>query len=357
MTSKIFPFSLFLFPFIVASCNDDDAPYVAPEDESQVVLTAAMADSIWEIYADKNFVDAQEAIPSDSTQAYYEDYVENWLSADEETRDIVITYNGDTAIVNWMDEGKKTKEAVKITAKGAHVIIRNEKVENDVAAGRARMNYILRGSSNNGSLRIYSNKKFMVTLDGVSIANAQGAAINVQKSFEKKRMFLNIAEGTVNTLADATQYTDTVAGEDEKGAIFSEGKLILMGKGKLTVTGNNSHAIAADDRILVHAGVQIQVTNASKDAIHAKDEIVLNGGRLQLFAQKDALQCDSLAGGLILNGAQLIACGHRAVTAGQFSYKSGSFCLVANDTDTPTSGLTTWTSEEFKGYKVAYTIK
>jgi len=325
---------------------------ITPQDTSAIQLSYQMADSIWNLYMpDSDFKHAKESIPSDSTQAYYEDFAENWLGTDE-LRDVVITFDGDKVSIDWQNEGKKTKEAVKITTDGAHVVIRNENVEGGEAAGRARMNYILQGKSDNGSLRIYSNKKFMVTLDGVTLHNASGAAINAQKSLEKKRMFLNINTGTVNTLSDASEYTNTIEGEDEKGAIFSEGKLILMGNGQLNVTGNKSNAIAADDRIFVHAGVKIVIDNASKDAIHSKDEIVANGGYLKLYAAKDALQCDSMAGGLTLNGARILACGQRAVTAGKFAYKAGSFCLIGNDTHTPTSGLSSWSTDDREGYKI-----
>ena len=111
-------------------------------------------------------------------------------------------------------------------------------------------------------------------MDGLTLTNTRGAAISVQKSFDKKRVFLNVLKGTENALCDAENYTDTVAGEDDKGCLFSEGKLILMGEGKLSVTGNYAHAIAADDRIHIHRGVQLYVLGAPKDGIHVKDELV-----------------------------------------------------------------------------------
>ena len=332
------------------SCGDDDDPYIAPDDDDDddntstaIQITDSMAQSVWSQYLTSTFADTDETVPGSETAAYYDDYSENWLLDDdgegiEATRDVQIVFSGNTAQVTFVDDKAKTQRYVHITTDGAHVTIHNDSVEAGEAAGRGRMNYILSGTTTDGSVRIYSNKKFMLTLDGLSLSNPKGAAINVQKSFEKKRVFINLAEGTTNTLEDAATYTDTIAGEDDKAALFSEGKMIFMGKGQLSVTGNCNHAIAADDRIHFHSGVSVRVLNAVKDGIHAKDEVVISGGQITTFAQKDALQCDSVAGGLIMRGGRLLAAGRRAVTSGQFTYSGGSFCLVGNSTDTPTDG-------------------
>lgn len=305
---------------LMAACGDDakDA-YVEPVVVDPTVFTPLFAESIWEQYLpSEGFVDSEETIPTDELDPDFEEFAENWLG-EEESRDVVITFDGENANVEFLDDSKKTKEAVKITKEGAHVVIRNERLTDGQADGRARMNYILRGSTDNGSVRIYSNKKFMVSLDNVSLTNAVGAAINVQKSFEKKRMFLNLPEGTVNHLCDATLYSDTIEGEDEKGALFSEGKLIICGKGELHVTGQRSHAIAADDRIRIHAGVTLAIDSAAKDGIHCNDAVILSGGRISIYAEKDAIQSNTdpneLNKGITLGGGLIYTCSNRAFNA------------------------------------------
>jgi len=271
---------------------------------------------------------------------------------------VVITFSGETASVNWLDEGKKTKEAVKISINGAHVVIRNERITDGLADGRARMNYILRGTTGNGSVRIYSNKKFMLTLDGVSIANPSGSAINVQKSLEKKRVFLHLPEGTVSQLADATVYTDTVPGEDDKGALFSEGKLIFSGTGTLTVTGNRSHAIAADDRIRIHSGVKLNVPSAAKDGIHTNDAFFMSGGLVQIYAEKDAIQANTdtevLNKGIYLCGGLIHACGTRAFNAESWQLNGSQLCAIYRDNAEPTLSLPYETKKE-ADYYILYT--
>ncbi|MCR5394919.1 MAG: carbohydrate-binding domain-containing protein [Bacteroidales bacterium] len=335
----------------LSACSDDDDPVVEEEDDVESLLTTELADSIWSAYSSLyTFTDATEVTPTDTAADYYEDYADNWLEGDD-TRDVTITFSDDTATVEFASS--KNTKFISIDQDGAHLVIYNDSVLDGEAAGRGRMNFILKGSTSDGSVRFYSNKKFMITLDGVSLTNSRGAAINVQKSLEKKRVFVNIAEGTENYLTDATNYTDTVAGEDDKGCLFSEGKLVLMGDGQLTVTGNYNHAIAADDRMHIHSGVRLNVVCNAKDGIHINDELVMSGGLVQVYAPKDAVQCDSLSDGLVLRGGRLLTCAKRAITATPFVYSAGSFCAIGASSDVPTSGLATWSyTKQEDGYYI-----
>jgi len=61
--------------------------------------------------------------------------------------------------------------------------------------------YVLSGTTTAGCFKIYSDNKFMLTLDGVSITSGKGAAINVQSH---KRVFVNLPSGTSSKLVDAS---------------------------------------------------------------------------------------------------------------------------------------------------------
>lgn len=358
MRSK-FPLLYTLLPLLAACGDDTSEAYIDPDDieqeEIDITFTPQMADSIWNLYLDEShYTPKPETIPTDTLSSDFENYVENWLG-DEETRDIVITFNGDKATVDWKEEGKKTKEAVKISIEGAHVVVRNERITGGELDGRARMNYILRGKSDNGSFRIYSNKKFMVTLDGISLTNAEGSAINAQKSTEKKRMFINVKKGTINHLCDAAVYTDTIAGEDEKGALFSEGKMILCGEGELHVTGNRTHAIAADDLIRIHSGVSIVVDSAYKDGIHTKDALHITNSRIKVFAGKDAIQtsADNANKGMEMQNGLLHLCAKRAITTQKLNLIDSHFCLVSKD-EFLLPDPASFTQKQEPGYYIVY---
>ena len=121
---------------------------------------------------------------------------------------------------------------------------------------------MLNGTTTNGSFKVYSEKKFKLSLAGVSILNPVGAAINIQSS---KRVFVVCADETTNVLTDGSSYTATTDGEDMKACLFSEGQLIFSGGGSLTVTGNYKHAITSDDYVRFRSGCNITVVSAKKD--------------------------------------------------------------------------------------------
>lgn len=353
--NKFLILSLAASAIAITACDEKGSPYVEPE---KVEMTWTLADSVWNEYASTPFVEADETVPTDPEAAFYKDFYENWIE-DKETRDIIINYKEDTATVTF--DGRQLRTLVKCTAKGAHVTIHNDSVD---APKRGRVNYILRGTSANGSLRIYSDKKFCITLDGVNLTNQQGAAINIQKVIEKKRAFICVADGTENTLCDGEVYSDTIAGEDDKACLFSEGKMIFFtlsdkgkvgeGHGKLTVTGRYNHAIASDSRIYIHRGVEIIVANAVKDGIHS-DALVMGGGLVKVFGPKDAVQCeDSTKCGLQLLGGRLLSCGKRALTTPSFNYAGGEFVQVGNDTSLPTEGQGNWVEVPQTGYNILH---
>ncbi len=182
-----------------------------------------------------------------------------------------ITFNGTSATVEHAVTG------VTVTTSGADVVIQS------TVAGVA---YELTGTTTDGSVKIYSDKKFKLTLNGVSIANPDGAAINIQSG---KRVFVVLVEGTTNTLVDGTVYA--ISTEDQKGTFFSEGQLIFSGTGTLQVTGNNKHAIVSDDYIRVISGT-IRVVRAVTDGLHSNEGIFIDGGTLDITAGSDGIEAE-----------------------------------------------------------------
>ena len=177
-------------------------------------------DVSWEDIADNSYVEIAETIITDKNDDEYDDFIENSSFASS----IQIAYANGLATVTGSVSG------VTVTTNGAHVTVN---------ASVAGVEYVLSGSASNGSFKVYSDKKFKLTLAGVSLTNDSGAAINIQSG---KRVFVEVKTDTENYLADASSYS-TVTGEDEKGCFFSEGQLIFSGTGALTVTGNYKHGI------------------------------------------------------------------------------------------------------------------
>jgi hypothetical protein len=159
------------------------------------------------------------------------------------------------------------------------------------------VDFQLSGTTTNGSVKVYSDKKFKLTLNGVSITNNDGPALNIQSS---KRFFLEVKDNTTNTLTDAATYATST--EDMKGTLFSEGQMIFVGNGTLNVKANYKHAIVSDDYIRVVAG-NINVTGAVSDGIHANDAIIIDGGTVKITATGDGIQADE--GHVIINSGTI----------------------------------------------------
>ncbi len=153
--------------------------------------------------------------------------------------------------------------------------------------------YVLTGTATSGSVKIYSDKKFLLTLNGVSITNNDGPAINIQSS---KRVFVVLADNTTNSLTDAVTYATST--EDQKGTLFSEGQLIFSGTGTLNVKGNNKHAIISDDYVRLISG-NINISGAASDGIHTNDAFIADGGAITLTAAGDGIQCEE--GYIVIN--------------------------------------------------------
>ena len=222
-----------------------------------------------------------ETIPTDENDESYEDYVEN--SYFSET--VSIVYADNEATVSTLPDG------VEATVDGAGVII------NSTIAGVA---YELKGSSSNGYFKIYSEKKFHLTLNGVSLTNPTGAPINIQSG---KRVFVTLADGTSNSLVDGSSY-NTPDDEDEKGTFFSEGQLIFNGKGSLKVTGNKKHGIVSDDYIRFRTGTNIYITASNGHGIKANDYVAIGGGVLNIEVSGTAKKGISSDGYVLVSGGR-----------------------------------------------------
>ena len=214
---------------------------------------------------DTSFTEVKENVITDEEHDDYGDFIENYIPKSI----VVVTYNGNKATVKGVPSG------VDVTTTGAHVV---------VEADKKNMAYELKGTTSNGSFKIlYSEKKAQITLNGVSITNPTGAAINIQSG---KTMMIKLADGTTNYLEDGKEYT-LAEGEQQKGTFFSEGQLVFSGKGALNVKSNYGHGIASDDYVRVREG-NITI-NSVRDGISTKERFIMYGGELTINAGQDGV--------------------------------------------------------------------
>lgn len=242
---------------------------IAPASNQGNELTYTLAPSVTFDAADKeSFNEIIQEIPTDELDEEYGDFIENYSTG----RMVTITFSED-----GVKAGNLTTGITATTDKG-HIVI-NSTI--------GKVGYIVKGTCSNGSLKIYSEKKFRIVLNGLNLTNPGGPAINIQSG---KTVYFSIADGTVNTLCDGATYSAPALAadgteEDQKGTLFSEGQIIFdgynKGTGTLNVKSLGGHAICSDDYIRVRGG-NINILEAAKDGFRTKDKFII--GRTEAYS-------------------------------------------------------------------------
>lgn len=141
----------------------------------------------------------------------------------------------------------------------------------------------LSGTTSDGSLLVYSLKKYGIILNGVNITNQDGPAINNQCD---KSLYVTLADGTTNVLTDGVSYAEQTY--SQKGTFFSEGQIYFDGTGSLTVNGNAKNGIASDDYIIINSGtINVSVDGTGSNGIKVNDGFTINGGTLGIAVKAD----------------------------------------------------------------------
>lgn len=245
--------------------------WIHQTDRMTLGMPLEMADSIK--VSDDGTTISFVALNGAGTYSVANTLIEKVTLGDPETI-VTINYDGnDAEIVNPF-----AFEGVTITKTGADVVV--------TSTSLLEITYQLTGTTATGSFKIYSDKKFQLNMNSVSITNDDGAAINIQSG---KKCTVNLI-GASN-LVDAVSYT-SVSGEDQKGCFFSEGQIIFTGSGTLNVTGNYKHGICSDDYIDIQSGT-INIVKAANDGIRVNDYFLMTNGVLTTSATGDGIDGDA----------------------------------------------------------------
>ena len=215
--------------------------------------------------------------------------------------------------------------------------------------------YVLQGQFE-GQVLVNADKedKVHLVLNGVSISCQNSSAIYGQQS---DRIYITLAEGTVNTVSDGSVYLYQEEGQEEpNAAIFSKDDLTFDGTGSLVVKGNYKDGIRSkDDLAVVDGNYEIEavgdglqgkdsvcITNgnfiikATQDAIKSSNDteeekgyVVINGGTFSIQAGDDGVHGES---GLLINDCKMdILSSYEGLEAMVVEINGGDISLVAKD--------------------------
>ena len=175
---------------------------------------------------------------------------------------------------------------VTVTGSADGVSVTNANGYVTVTSTAKNIEYAVSGNGK-GQLSIYSDYKYKLSLEGLTLACSDGPAINNQCH---KTCYAVL--GGTNTLSDGSSYASS--SEDRKAAFFSEGQICFSGSGSLNVTGNYKHALASDDYIRLCSGTgTIDLTAKVSDGLHTNDGVIINDGTLTINAVGEGIQCDT----------------------------------------------------------------
>jgi len=190
---------------------------------------------------------------------------------------VEIVYNGATATVSV---AANISDYITDKSDGSsHVKLIQSASVNDAIG---EISYILSGTSDDGEFYLEGTYKTTVELNGLTLTNPSGPAVNIQ---DGKRIKVKVNEGTTNTLSDGKNDT-------YNGCLHVKGHTEFRGKGTLNITGNSKHGIYSKEYIQLKNSV-INISGAVKDGIHCKEYFLMESGTIKIAkAGDDGIQVE-----------------------------------------------------------------
>ena len=271
--------------------NDDNSNSTSTADDVMTGVTSDGDVTSFTIALDKNAL--SESVNVDTND---DDYIEN--TTFDKTITVTFSQSGNASVSG--------DENGIVSINGNDVIATNNTDQ--------VIKYVLTGETSDGFFKLYSTKKQAIVLNGVSITNPDGAAINNQS---KKRTFIVLNDGTKNYLTDGANYSDATDSEDMKGCFFSEGQLIFSGSGYLEVDANCKAGIRSDDYVRTMPKANIWVDASSGNGIRGNEAVIVTGGVVNINVTGTADKGISTDGEVRIEGGRTTI-----FTSGGYEYDS-----------------------------------
>ena len=186
----------------------------------------------------------------------------------DESKAVTIKLNGTTAT--------SSSNSVKIS--GSKITIVEEAT------------YVVSGELTDGMLVVDApdTTKLQIVLNGANITSKTSAALYI---LEADKVFLTLADGTTNTLANGGSFT-AIDDNNIDAAVFSKQDLTFNGSGNLTVTSPTAHGIVCKDDLVFTGGTY--TVNSASHGLDANDSVRITNATLNIDAGKDAIHAENI---------------------------------------------------------------
>ena len=208
-------------------------------------------------------------------------FTRNDLSSDwDSSGATVITLKGDSALVS----------GAGAYAYNGDVVIAN--------AGK----YVIRGTLTDGSIIVDTNRtaKVWILLDGVDIRCSDDACLRIDQA---DKVFLTLAEGSVNSMASGESYSDEALADNTGGTVYAHDDLAINGSGSLCITSAYKHGIDANDELVITGGTI--TVDAVGDGLHVRDNLSICDASITLAAGDDGVDINSEIGYFYMSSGAL----------------------------------------------------
>ncbi len=169
--------------------------------------------------------------------------------------------------------------------------VQGTSIDNTILTISSPGSYIITGTLNDGQILVDCQETGTVELVfyNANISNSTNSPVFIKNC---KKTLLVLAEDSVNSLNDASEYTYMDAENEEPSAcLFSKDDLVICGGGSLTVNGNFNNGIASKDTLKITGGT-IEVTSEN-NGIKGKDCLMIAGGSFTVTSKGDGLKSDN----------------------------------------------------------------
>ena len=276
--------------FIGLSVKAQDGEYhvrIHGQENKGIVLDAPVS-SIDSIYINP---DATNPIKVRTTNNLYSF---GFTEIDSLTFPFIPTSSGDIVYINY---NGTTAEVVNPYPATQVVVTVSEAKVSITSLSSANITYVLSGTANPGRFEVESTTTPTVILNGVSLTNPTGKAMDLTCD---AGVILQIADGTTNSLSDGTE-------SDKKAALMSNSDLLVQGNGTLNVTSLVKHPIKVKGICTINSGNFVITSSvADVNGISADSTLVINGGSFDITMTGESDNCIKADRELTINGGTFI---------------------------------------------------